>query len=579
MKSTKISWMLAQWKNLHWLIPILLLFTIISNTVAMAYPLLFRRMMDLLSDILSKPVDYPSPMQQVDRLLWLFLAIGVGQFVAGFYPLVRGAVNCIFEHRLRMRYFKCIEGKNYDFFQKFRTGDLVTRLTDENASFVLCSGIFRSLDMILMLVFGFGVMISINLRLTLLSLAPLPIIFFLLIKTLGLVVAGSKKNLEAISDINNQLEMSFSGIRIIKSFVSEAKYTRYFDLALDNRIKTELNLVRLQSIQQLFFQYLNYFSQIGVVVFGGWLAVKGEISIGTFFLFYTYLDIMVEPLITLPHVFVTVKQAWVSINRLEEIKDFPVKNSAECATLKLESLESLGMKDVSFCYPEKDKPVLNACSFNLQKGEKLLILGATGSGKSTLVNLICGILQPDKGEICINGINCQQIDISSWRDLIGWVPQETQLFGGTVKENIYFAAAQADPQSYSEAVRTSQLQEELLSFPEGDETVVGTKGQTVSGGQKQRITIARALLKQPQLLILDDITASLDSDNEERLWQALKENYGELTCIAISQRLSTLRFTDRVLFIDSGGYCHCDTHDQLCETLSEYEDFINKGSV
>jgi len=146
-----------------------------------------------------------------------------------------------------------------------------------------------------------------------------------------------------------------------------------------------------------------------------------------------------------------------------------------------------------------------------------------------------------------------------------------------VKQNIYFAAENADGKSYGQAVQTAQLQEELLSFPSGDATTVGSKGQTVSGGQKQRITIARALIKKPQLLILDDITASLDSDNEERLWQALKQNYGDITCIAISQRRSTLRFTDLVLFIDSEGKCHFDEHDRLVESLPEYAEFIAKG--
>jgi ATP-binding cassette subfamily B protein len=577
MKNARLKWILAQWERLHWLIPLLLLFTIISNAATIAYPLLFRKLMDLLSGILAKPGEHPDPMQQVNRLLWLFLAIGLGQFVAGFYPLVRGVINNLFEHRLRMRYFKDLQEKDYAFFQHFRTGDLVTRLNDNNSSFVLCSGIFRSLDMILMLLFGIGVMLSIHVRLTLLSLAPIPFILFLLYKTISLLQTGSRKNLEAISNINNQLEMSFSGIRIIKSFVSEAKYTRFFNDALDSRIKTELSLVRLQSIQHLLFEYLNYFAQIGVIIFGGWLAVKGEISIGTFFLFYTYLAIMITPMISLPNLFVVIKQANVSINRLEEIKNYPVSSPATKGEHKLGSFASLCFKDVSFRYPEKEKGVLKSCSFTLQKGEKMLILGATGSGKSTLINLLSGILQPESGEIMLNGISFDKVELASWRELLGFVPQETQLFSGTVKQNIYFTADEADEKSYGQAVKTAQLQEELLSFPEGDATTVGSKGQTVSGGQKQRITIARALLKKPQLLILDDITASLDSDNEERLWQALKQNYGDITCIAISQRLSTLRFTDRVLFIDSEGYCHFDGHDRLVVGLPEYAEFLAKG--
>ena len=575
-KNNKLVWMLEQWEKLHWLLPFMLLFTLISNAAAIAYPLVFRKLMDLLANILSNPSGYPQPMQQVNRLLLLFLAIGGGQLVAGFYPLLRGSINNLFEHRLRMKYFQHLEHKDYAFFQHFRTGDVVTRLNDTNSSFILCSGIFRTLDSVLIVLFGIIVMFTVNVRLSLLSLVPVPFILVVIYFTIGKLVAGSRKNLEAISSVNNQLEMSFSGIRIIKSFVSEAKYNRFFDTTLDNRIKTELRLIRLHSVQHLLFQYMDYFAQIGVILFGGWLAVKGEISIGTFFLFYTYLSIMVEPMFAIPMVFVIIKQAMVSINRLEEMKDFPLQYPASKGIRDFDNLQSIRFDQVSFRYPEKEKAVLSDCTFSLKRGEKLLIMGSTGSGKTTLANLLTGILQPERGKIYLNEISLEELDLDAWRGKIGCVPQEALLFGGSIKDNIRFANDLSNDGDYDSAVQIAQLKAELEAFPQKEQTVVGTRGQTVSGGQKQRITIARALITKPQCLVLDDITASLDADNEEKLWQEITQNFPDITCLVISQRLSTLNYVDKVLFIDGSGFCHTGTHQELL-ALTAYQEFIRKG--
>jgi len=205
-----------------------------------------------------------------------------------------------------------------------------------------------------------------------------------------------------------------------------------------------------------------------------------------------------------------------------------------------------------------------------------LILGTTGAGKTTLANLITGILYPTQGRILINGIPIEEYNIKEWRNQIGIVPQEALLFTGTVKDNINFAKNETGAIPYEDVVRISQLQTELANFPLGDETPVGSKGLTLSGGQKQRVTIARALINRPQLLILDDITASLDAENEARLWQELNTNFPDITCVMISHRLSTMRYADSVMFIDSEGHCHKGTHADLAKLLPEYKSFIQE---
>lgn len=538
-------------------------------------------MIDLLRDILSDPSKYPNPVQDVNRVIMLFLAIGVAQLVTGFYPAIRGWVNIRFEHILRMTYFKHITTKDYTFYQKFRTGDIVTRLTDDLSDFpkiswFLCSGIFRAVNSFSMIVFSLIVMFSINYQLTFLSIAPLPLMMAVFYFTSDKLYKNFERNQQAISNINNQLEMSFSGIRIVKSYVSEEKYNRFFDTALAHRFKTEMSVVKLNAILSLIYQYIDYFAQIGVILFGGYMAVKGIISVGTFFLFYTYLSMMIYPLLDLPQLFVSGKQAYVNIDRLEEMRTFYsfYKKPEEGSIVS--GYNSLNFNEVSFRYPAKPEMVFSDVTFELQKQEKMLILGATGAGKSTVTKLILGLIQPSQGTIRYNGIDINDINIASLRDVVAYVPQEPALFSGTIRENIMLARPEASDADYKRAVDTAQLQGEIALFPDHDETKVGQRGLEVSGGQKQRITIARALIKKPRLLILDDITASLDAENEEKLWNALQINYPDTSAIVISQRLSTLRYVDTVLFIDKNGKAHKGTHDELVFNNPEYHDFLHE---
>jgi ABC-type multidrug transport system fused ATPase/permease subunit len=313
-----------------------------------------------------------------------------------------------------------------------------------------------------------------------------------------------------------------------------------------------------------------------VILFGGYMAVKGTISVGTFYMFYSYLGMMIYPLLDLPQLFVSGKQAFVNIDRLEEIKDFPSFYDNWRGDIKPKDIEDITFQEVRCTYPEKDEPAIRNCNLEFKKGEKLLILGSTGAGKSTIANLIVGLLLPEKGEILINEIPFPKIELNALRELIGYVPQEPVLFTGTIKENILMPVDEISEEEYQIAVKTAQLEQELASFPDKDETLVGQRGLGVSGGQKQRITIARALIKRPQLLVLDDITASLDAENEEKLWEDLNANYPGISAIVISHRLSTLHYVDKVLFIDEQGCTHQGTHEELVFKNQEYHDFLHE---
>ncbi len=582
-----LKWIFRQWVAQKWFIVIMVFFTLASSAVSIAYPFVFKKLIDLLKAVakpevlLANPDQYKAAMASINRIIMLFLAIGVAQLITGVYPSFRAMVNLRFEHSLRMFYFKYICRKDYRFFQTYRTGDVVTRLTDDLSDFpkiswFLCSGIFRAFNSFSMIAFSLAVMFSINWKLTLFSISPLPLMMGVFYFTSDKLYKNFERNQQAISYINSQLEMSFSGIRIVKAFVSEEKYNRFFDLALAKRFKTEMSVVKLNAVLHLIYEYIDYFAQIAVILFGGYMAVKGTISIGTFFLFYTYMSMMIYPLLDLPQLFVSGKQAFVNIDRLDEMKDYPSYHHEAGDKERVGSLDSLRFESVQCQYHDKTEPVLRDCSFSLSKGEKLLILGATGAGKSSIANMIVGLIPPYAGRILVNGKDLNLLDQTSIRDQIGYVPQEPVLFGGTISKNIRFAAVDKSADEYQTALKTSQLESEIEAFPQLDETVVGSRGLGVSGGQKQRITIARALIRRPQLLILDDITASLDAENEERLWQDIESKYPGISAIVISHRLSTIRYVDSVLFIDSGGICHKGTHEELVFRNQEYHDFLHE---
>jgi ATP-binding cassette subfamily B protein len=576
-----VRWIVKNWMTQKWFLLIMLLFTLGSSAVAIAHPIVFGRLIDLLKSILSAPDKYPDPMAEVNRIIWIMLGLGAAQLVTGFYPAVRGWVNIRFENMLRMFYFKFILGKDFRFFHKFRTGDVVTRLTDDltdysKISWFMCSGIFRAVNSFSLIMFSLVVMFSISPKLTMLTILPLPLMMVAFYFASDKLYRNFELNQQAISEINSQLEMSFSGIRIVKAFVSEEKYNRFFDLALARRFKTEMGVVKLNAVLHLIYEYIDYFAQIGVIIFGGYMAVKGRISVGTFYMFYTYLSMMIYPLLDLPQLFVSGKQAFVNIDRLEEMKDYPSFYDQWKGQARPEQFEELRFEDVSFTYPDKTEPAIRDCSFDLKAGERLLILGSTGAGKSTVANLILGLLQPSEGSILLNGIDLRDIELTALRDLIAYVPQEPLLFTGTVRENILFANDKATGEEYRIAVDVSQLKQEIESFPQGDETRLGQRGLGVSGGQKQRLTIARALVRNPKLLILDDITASLDAENEEKLWQDINLHFKDIAAIVISHRLSTLHYVDRVLFIDDKGHVHQGTHEELVFKNKDYHDFLHE---
>jgi len=589
-----LRWIWHIWRERKGLILLLFFLTLLSSLVAVSYPYLTKLLIDMLQKLIESQPGLAQIRAETWRLAGLFILVGITGLIASLFPGIRGAVNVVFEHLIRMKYFKKVLEKDYQFFARFRSGDIVTRLTDDLYDFpklgwFLCSGIFRAVESISKVLFCLAAMFFINIKLTLLSLIPLPLTILVFYIVQDRIYDTFRRNQEAISDINSQLEQSFSGVRIIKAYACEAKYRRFFSDALQRRFTTEMAVVKLGTVLDMIYMYIDYIAQLVVIFAGGYMAVRGDISIGTFYAFYNYLGMLIYPILDIPQLFVSGKRAFVNIDRLEELARFSAvsasdttgpASSPQASAASTLTFQSLSLENVYFHYPDRQSPALSGISLSVEPGERIAILGPVGSGKSTLLKLMAGLLPPKQGRILINGKARSEFSQETLSRLISYVPQEALLFSGTIRDNVAFGKAGAgqeiSPEDFEEAVRIAQMKREIEAFALGDKTMLGQRGISLSGGQKQRLAIARALARKAQVLLLDDITASLDAANEDLLWQALTEHYRNMTCLVVSHRLSTLQYVDRILFLYQGKIQALGRHEELQDSSPAYRAFIQE---
>ena len=589
-KRPHVAWIWAIWRERGSLIALLFFLTLLSSAVAVTYPYLTKILFDTLQRLLASPdpAGAAEGLAAIRRLALMVLGVGIAGFAANFFPGVRSVVNAISDYLVRKRYFGVVMRKDHRFFAAFRSGDVVTRLTDDihdypKLSWFLCSGIFRAVESISKISFCVAAMLLLDWKLTLLSLIPLPLLIAVFAVTQDRIYDTFRRNQEAISDINSQLEMSFSGARIIKAYACEAKYERFFSDALARRLGTEMAAARLEIVLQMIYMYIDRVMLIGVVFIGGYMAAAGKISIGTFLAFYSYLGMLVYPILDIPNLFVSGKRAFVNIDRLEELRERPSRE----APAGLEALREVGRIEVdglSFAYEGRTDPALDGVAFSLEPGEKLAVIGPVGSGKTTLVKLLGGILYPREGRIRAAGRTVASAEArgeeASISSLLAYVPQEALLFSGTIRENVALGAPgdgrSIDEETFERAVSTAQLSGEIASFPAGSGTMLGQRGVAVSGGQRQRIAIARAIARSPRLLLLDDITASLDAQNEERLMLALDAWSRDLSCVIVSHRLSTIQYVDKVLYLEGGRVVAFGRHEEILGSNPAYAAFISE---
>ncbi len=588
-----IKWIWDQYKRHKGMVLLLLALTLLSTSVAVLFPMVLKYIIDGLVAGLTKfqagDLSLEAAQSERNRMLLLLLAMGVGPIFAGIYPCFRARMNVTFEMFFREKFFAEIISKGHRFFLKFRTGDLVTRLTEDiktwppGLAWLCCSGIFRALNSASIIFFCLVTMMYLNWKLALLACIPLPVMLYIFMKLELSFKECHKDFQEGMSEGNDFLEAAYSGIKIISSFNAQQPQKTLFDRLMEKRIRQEVAVDNLWGLFIVFFEFLNYVGEIFVLVFGGILVIRGEMTLGTYYAFFSYLGMIIYPLMDIPMLLVTLAQACVSIDRLEEIED----SDREWQKLdsdgneEIDEINSVNFADVCFKHStlekleklegDKEPFAFNDISFSVQRGEKVAIVGQIGSGKTTLLNLISGIIMPDAGNITINEVPLAQLKKQSFRDKIGYIQQEPVIFSETIQTNIDFWRGKPE-QLVQSCARLAQFDREVLAFPDGYNEPVGQRGVTLSGGQRQRLSIARALLGCPQLLLMDDITASLDAANEKQLWADLHSEYGKITCIIVTHRMATAMMADRIIVLKDGRIEATGTHDELMQSCETYRD-------
>lgn len=487
------------------------------------------------------------------------------------------------DKNLRQEYFDHLISLSANFFNKVKTGGLMAYATNDlNAIRMLVAfGFVISVDIVLLTIASLAFMININLRLTLISIILLPAL------TIIIIIFGKKihhrfgkvqKTFEALSA---KVQESISGIRVVKAFVQEdAELDKISGSAYDY-VRQNISLIRIQGMFYPSFLIIIGLSMTIVMVFGGEAVMLGEISIGEFIAFFQYLGMFVWPMIAIGWVVNLYQRGTASLKRLNEIfEEKPEITDEAWVDYSISKLDGkIEFKDLYFQYNDKSPLIFENISFNIEAGKTLAIVGRTGCGKSTLIDLLTRVYNPRKNSIFIDKHEIFKIPLKTLRENIIMVPQDIFLFSQTIKENITLANPDASSKEIENVTKSAQVYDDIADFREGYNTIVGERGITLSGGQKQRIAIARALLTDPKVLILDDALSAVDTKTEKLILENLIKLRKEKTTIIIAHRISSVQRADKIIVLDKAQIAEQGTHKQLLKIGGIYKDIYEKQQL
>ncbi len=508
-------------------------------------------------------------------LIMLILAVigAIGGILSGVFT---NLATQNFANDLRKKVYARIMHLSFEQTDKFTVGSLITRLTNDitmvqNFISMALRGFIRSF---FMFIGGIVMMLNLNLTYGVVMACILPIqifVVFFILKIVSPVFSVVQKKLDRV---NSVVQENVAGARVVKAYVKEEYEKKRFSLANDELVETNLRVAKTMAVMGPLMMILMNLAIVAIIYIGG-ISVVGDMGVGTVMAGINYATMIVHSLMMISMMFQNITRARASAKRIAEVLDTePVIKDGEGEIPEKEG--TIEFSDVSFYYPGyKGRPVLENISFCVNKGETLAILGVTGAGKTTLVNLIPRFYDVSKGTVKVDGKDVKDYKLEDLRSRIGMVMQKSELYSGTIGDNIRCGNEEACDEEVIRAAKTAQADDFIMSFKDGYDTVIGEKGSSLSGGQKQRLSIARALLKDPQILIFDDSTSALDLGTEKRLYTALKENYKDTTVIMIAQRVVSVKNADKIIVLDEGGVAAIGTHDELIENSEIYMDIYN----
>jgi ATP-binding cassette subfamily B multidrug efflux pump len=569
-----------------------------SNVLLLANPWILKLAIDELKTGMTK-----------DRLLVLAAAfVGITVVSGAFRFFMRRVIIGVsrdVEFDMRGDFFAHLEKLSPVFYNQNRTGDLMALASNDlNAVRALVGpGVMYSMNTVVVAGFALSLMIVLSWKLTVAALLPLVILSVGMYHSMKLIHLYFEKVQEKFGVLNSRAQENLSGIRVVRAYAREEHETKDFDDQSKVYLQANMKLYKIQSLLSPLLTSVAGLGALFILGYGGKQVIDGSITLGTFVAFSGYLAMLIWPMIALGWVMNIMERGLASMQRIEvvmntepAIVDILEKRNGAASRPGGETTpggeprtgdvlhpadRSIRFENVSFAYnPGSSRaPVLHDLSFTIGDGETVAVVGPTGSGKTTLVSLILRLYEPQSGGIFVGGAPVDRIPLSELRSLVGLIPQDIFLFSDTIAENIAFGVSSLDKTDLDRLSKLAAIHDEIQSFPAKYDTLLGERGINLSGGQKQRLAIARALAKDPAILILDDALSSVDTDTEEKILRSLRGEMKARTAILISHRISTVREADRILVLDGGRLFEEGTHDDLVKRGGLYAEMFHRQQI
>ena len=549
-----------------------ILITIIARIFALVAPNLIGDSITIIENYLSDGNDPAIVKRSLINNIVLIIGASI---TAGLLTFVMRQtlinVSRFIEFDLKNEIFQKYQDLDISFYKNNRVGDLMNRISEDVSRVRMYVGpaLMYSINTVTLFIIIISYMLSIDIKLTLYTIAPLPLLSIIIYKLSRKINIKSLKVQESLSSLTTLVQESFSGISIIKSYTIESELNKHIEnISYDTQLK-HIDLAKFQSWFLPMMVLLIGLSNILVIFIGGNQFISGKIELGVLAEFIIYVNMLTWPVATVGWVTSIVQQADASQSRINQFLNEKIKIISH-NNKKLNIEGYVEFKDLNFCYEETKINALKNVSFKINKGESLGIIGPVGSGKSTLLELIVRNYDPQSGKILIDNIDLKDHNRENVREYISYVPQTTLLFSDTIVNNIKFGKNDADIQEIKKYAKISCIDNEIERFSLKYDSVLGERGINLSGGQKQRISLARALIKKPKILLLDDCLSAVDISTEKEITNNLQIETGNITKIIVSQRISTIKECDKIMVLFNGEILQIGTHDELINDTNGY---------
>ncbi len=536
--------------------------------------------------LVGKGIDAIDDARRDDLLLLGLLIVGAGvaRFVLTFARrLIAGRVSLGVEYDLRERIYSHLLSLELGFFDRQQTGQLMSRATVDLQAvrFFLGYGLIFIIQSALTLILAAGAMLFLDPTLALISLLPVPFVILIAARYGRRSRPAIQEVQQRLAELTADVEESIGGVRVIKAFAAEGRQNRRIRTSAERVFTQSMVSTRLQAFYNPFIGFLPQLGLAAILYFGGRAVIDGSLTIGDFTAFYAYLLMLLAPMRTLGVMLGMAQRATASGARIFQILDrAPEIASPPIAAPLPDGRGGISLRGVGLRYEGSPVPALEGIDLEVEAGRTVALVGATGSGKTTLVQLVSRLYDPTAGQVLVDGVDVRTVDHRALRSEIAVVTDDPFLFSASVHHNIAYSRGGRDGASREEVVaaaRRAQAHEFIERLPDGYDTRVGERGLTLSGGQRQRIAIARALLGDPRILVLDDATSSVDASTEQAIKQALREVMAGRTTFVIAHRLSTIALADEIVVLDGGELRARGTHEELLQSSPFYREIVEKG--